>query len=60
MGWRDCEMSRPKTKSPLYVSYNGLSLSGRQDSNLRPPVPKTGALPDCATPRAFRCGLLHF
>ena len=26
-------------------------LSGRQDSNLRPPVPKTGALPGCATPR---------
>lgn len=25
--------------------------SGREDSNLRPPVPKTGALPDCATPR---------
>ena len=25
--------------------------SGRQDSNLRPPVPKTGALPGCATPR---------
>lgn len=26
-------------------------LSGRQDSNLRPPGPKPGALPDCATPR---------
>ena len=25
--------------------------SGRQDSNLRPPGPKPGALPDCATPR---------
>ena len=25
-------------------------VSGRQDSNLRPPVPKTGALPGCATP----------
>lgn len=25
--------------------------SGREGSNLRPPVPKTGALPDCATPR---------
>ncbi|VWX56885.1 hypothetical protein SPHINGOR109_10733 [Sphingorhabdus sp. 109] len=25
--------------------------SGRQDLNLRPPVPKTGALPGCATPR---------
>ena len=25
--------------------------SGREDLNLRPPVPKTGALPGCATPR---------
>ena len=25
--------------------------SGRRDSNSRPPVPKTGALPGCATPR---------
>ncbi len=25
--------------------------SGRQDSNLRPSVPKTDALPGCATPR---------
>ncbi len=25
--------------------------SGWQDSNLRPPGPKPGALPDCATPR---------
>ncbi len=27
-------------------------LSGRQDSNLRPPGPKPGALPACATSRA--------
>ena len=27
--------------------------SGREDSNLRPPGPKPGALPDCATPRNF-------
>ena len=27
--------------------------SGRQDSNLRPSVPKTDALPDCATPRLW-------
>ncbi len=25
--------------------------SGREDLNLRPPAPKAGALPDCATPR---------
>jgi hypothetical protein len=36
-------------------------LSGRQDSNLRPPGPKPGALPDCATPRTKFClsGLAH-
>lgn len=28
-------------------------LSGRQDSNLRPPGPKPGALPGCATPRLY-------
>ena len=33
------------------VELTQLKWSGRQDSNLRPPVPKTGALPGCATPR---------
>src|SRR5206468_6327411 len=28
-----------------------LAESGRRDSNPRPPGPKPGALPDCATPR---------
>jgi hypothetical protein len=28
--------------------------SGRADLNGRPPAPKAGALPSCATPRAFR------
>jgi integrase/recombinase XerD len=28
-----------------------LKLSGREDLNLRPPAPKAGALPGCATPR---------
>src|SRR6187401_2087357 len=27
--------------------------SGRLDSNQRPPAPKAGALPGCATPRLF-------
>ena len=31
---------------------NGFN-SGRQDLNLRPPAPKAGALPDCATPRTM-------
>ena len=30
--------------------------SGRQDSNLRPPGPKPGALPGCATPRCKTSG----
>ena len=29
-------------------------LAGRQDSNLRPPGPKPGALPGCATPRVAK------
>ena len=32
-------------------------LSGREDSNLRHPAPKAGALPDCATPRTQRATL---
>ena len=35
----------------ISVGQQRTSWSGRQDSNLRPPVPKTGALPGCATPR---------
>ncbi len=30
-----------------------VSWSGREDLNLRPPAPKAGALPGCATPRLF-------
>ena len=33
-----------KTRAPF-------PWSRRQDSNLRPPAPKAGALPNCATPR---------
>ena len=32
----------------------GLSRSGRRDLNPRPPAPKAGALPGCATPRHSR------
>ena len=35
------------------VAYGGY-WSGRPDLNRRPPVPQTGALPDCATPRQAR------
>ena len=30
-----------------------IDWSGRQDLNLRPLVPQTSALPDCATPRSL-------
>gem|GEM_PF-3914898 len=35
------------------TSFEGFLVSGRQDSNLRPPGPKPGALPACATSRIF-------
>src|SRR5438270_11744914 len=34
--------------------------SGREDSNLRPPAPKAGALPGCATPRKIARGSTRF
>ena len=33
------------------LTMNTRGLSGRQDLNLRPPEPHSGALPGCATPR---------
>ena len=33
------------------LSYGPIKWSGRQDLNLRPPGPKPGALPSCATSR---------
>src|SRR5213594_892859 len=45
----------PKTRKAVNVSYpldaTRVEWSGREDLNLRPPAPKAGALPDCATPR---------
>ena len=41
-----------QNKKSLWLSPKAFSvLSGRQDSNLRPPGPKPGALPACATSR---------
>jgi hypothetical protein len=36
----------------FHLSY--WRVSGRADLNGRPPAPKAGALPSCATPRASR------
>ena len=35
----------------MHPWINKIKWSGRQDLNLRPSVPKTDALPGCATPR---------
>ena len=43
------ELLRAKAEKPAERSIS--NWSGRQDSNLRPTVPKTVALPGCATPR---------
>src|SRR5262249_16669546 len=41
---------------PARISARFVDLqSGREDSNLRHPAPKAGALPGCATPRANLC-----
>jgi hypothetical protein len=40
-----------KTTKPFLLRKKGFRLSGWQDSNLRPPHPKCGAIPGYATPR---------
>src|SRR5690606_19872468 len=42
---------RQTTARPVRLSRFPECWSGREDSNFRPTVPKTVALPDCATPR---------
>ncbi len=48
----------PKNKKAFTENDESLILkwSGRQDLNLRPLVPQTSALPDCATPRTKQAG----
>ena len=47
-GQPPCDVPEP---SIIALMMAGLIGSGRQDSNLRPPAPQAGTLPDCATPR---------
>ena len=42
-----------KQQSPFCLAEKAFRLSGWQDSNLRPPGPKPGAIPGYATPRTF-------
>ena len=46
---------RDKNKKPVNLWFTGFwlinKLSGRPDSNWRPPAPKAGAIPGYATPR---------
>jgi hypothetical protein len=41
-----------------YGCWHALYWSEREDSNLRPPAPKAGTLPGCATLR--RCGPVQY
>ena len=47
------ERYRAALHPEYYAEGDTWKLSGRQDSNLRPPGPKPGALPGCATPRCI-------
>ena len=57
------QMLSQMSYSPMYITgffYPGIvdKWSGKQDSNLRPPDPKSGALPSCAISRFFCDGAL--
>jgi hypothetical protein len=51
--WKAGALPLSYTRTALEL-VSPASLSGREDLNLRPPAPKAGALPDCATPRRDR------
>ena len=57
IGWRPDQTPRgqpPMTKAPgrpRGLHSRSMYWSGRDDSNVRPPEPHSGALPGCATPR---------
>ena len=54
----DSEVFKRYSQAKLNMMREAL-WSGRQDLNLRPPAPKAGALPDCATPR-LPAGFVHY
>ena len=48
---RNCYPSARNEVLPIGPEWTFERWSGRLDSNQRPPAPKAGALPGCATPR---------
>jgi hypothetical protein len=58
LGHAEGDLVKTAVRPPADDPFGGLltlrNWSGRPDSNRRPPVPQTGALPDCATPREPR------
>lgn len=52
----DAVSAVPTYRYPFNLIFERAKMekwSGREDSNLRPPGPEPGALPDCATPRMY-------
>src|SRR5438874_398148 len=47
-------MVKLRRRSRYPREWQRVNWSGREDLNLRPPAPKAGALPGCATPRLNR------
>jgi hypothetical protein len=48
------QLSYGTVQNKIVIKYMITILSGWQDSNLRPPAPKAGAIPGYATPRKFK------
>jgi hypothetical protein len=58
--WRQKKVSSERVSGAAFATLNFMTAhcllltvfwSGREDLNFRPPAPKAGALPGCATPR---------
>jgi hypothetical protein len=48
------QLSYGTVQNKIVIKYMITILSGWQDSNLRPPAPKAGAIPGYATPRKLK------
>ena len=63
--WRQKKVSSERVSGAAFATLNFMTAhcllltdfwSGREDLNFRPPAPKAGALPGCATPRQLTSG----